>query len=90
MYVYMYVYMVKVTEGNMADVNGVSVTSIKTESLTTMAVWPELHKMLLHNLNFMCFGNYYLSSVTNMNIQSVTLYSMCLLPVLAAISENTA
>jgi hypothetical protein len=34
----MYVYMVKVTEGNMADVNGVSVTSIKTESLTTMAV----------------------------------------------------
>ena len=38
----------------------------------------------------MCFGNYYLSSVTNMNTQSVTLYSMCLLPVLAAISENTA
>jgi len=34
----MYVYMVKVTEENMADVGGVSVTSIKTESLTTVAV----------------------------------------------------
>lgn len=80
----MYVYMVKVTEENMADVGGVSVTSIKTESLTTVAVWPELYKMLLQNLTFMCFGNYYSSSVTNMNTQSVTLYSVCLLPVLAA------
>jgi len=32
----MYVYMVKVTEKNMAEVDGVSVTSIKTESLTTV------------------------------------------------------
>jgi len=33
-----YVYMVKVTGENMADIGGVSVTSIKTESLTTVAV----------------------------------------------------
>jgi hypothetical protein len=33
-----YVYIVKVTEENMADLGGVSVTSIKTESLTTVAV----------------------------------------------------
>jgi hypothetical protein len=68
----------------MADLGGVSVTSIKTESLTTVAVWPELHKMLFHNLTFMYFGNYGLSSVTNMNTQSVTLCSVCLLLVLAA------
>jgi len=76
--------MVKVTGENMADIGGVSVTSIKTESLTTVAVWPELHKMLFHNLTFMYFGNYDLSSVTNMNTQSVTLCSVCLLLVLAA------
>jgi hypothetical protein len=34
----MYVYMVKVTEENMADLGGGSVTGIKTESLTTVAV----------------------------------------------------
>lgn len=34
----MYVCMVKVTEKNMAEVGGVSVTSIKTESLTTVRV----------------------------------------------------
>jgi hypothetical protein len=75
---------VKVTEENMADVDGVSVTSIKTESLTTVAVWLDLHKMLLQNLTFMYFGNHDLSSVTNMNTQSVPLYSVCLLPVLVA------
>jgi hypothetical protein len=73
---------VKVTEENMADLGGGSVTGIKTESLTTVAVWPELHKILFHNLTFMYFGNYNLSSVTNMNTQSVTL--CCLLLVLAA------
>ena len=45
--------MVKVTEENMADVDWVSVTSVETESLTTVAVWIDLHKMLLQNLTFM-------------------------------------
>jgi hypothetical protein len=34
----MYVYMVKVIEENMADVGGLSVTGIETESPTTVAV----------------------------------------------------
>ena len=67
LYVYLYVYMVKVSEENMADVGGGAVTSTKTESLTTVAVWPELYKMLLQNLTFMYIGNCDLSSVTNMN-----------------------
>jgi len=76
--------MVKVTEENMADVGGVSVSSTKTESLTTVAVWHELCRMLLQNPTFMYFGKHDLSSVINMNTQSVTLYSVCLLPGLAA------
>jgi hypothetical protein len=81
---------VKVIEENMADVGGLSVTGIETESPTTVAVWRELYKMLLQNLNFMYFGNYDLSSVTNMNTQSVTLYCVFITCVTCLIWKDTA